>query len=74
MGWDIRLLVVVAAVWLSVAILYRAIDLIDMPEGERIWGLSAIIFLGLTAWIAWAQRRRATPTDGDPEGSTNRDP
>ncbi len=54
---DTGIVLLVAAIWLSIAIIYRVVPMIDMPAGERVWGASALVFLALMLWIYAAERR-----------------
>lgn len=55
-GWLIAL---TALVWGALALLYAYVPMFSMPGSALIWGSGAILFIGLTALIAWAEKRSA---------------
>ncbi len=56
---DTLLITITAAVWLAVALIYHFSSLIDMPDGERVWTLSAVVFLLIMTWVLLSERRGA---------------
>lgn len=59
---DSGIVLLVAAIWLTIAIVYRVVPMINMPAGERVWGASAVLFLALMLWIYAAERRAQGPS------------
>lgn len=57
---DAWIILGVAMIWLAIAVIYRVVPLINMPPGERVWGASAFVFLGLAFLIYLAERRTAS--------------
>ena len=55
-GWLIAL---TALVWGALALLYAYVPMFSMPGSALIWGSGAILFIGLAALIAWAEKRSA---------------
>jgi hypothetical protein len=55
-GWLIALS---AVVWGALAVLYAFVPMFDMPGSALIWGSGAVVFVGLAALIARAERRNA---------------
>lgn len=58
-GW---LLGAVAAVWLGIALVYRLHPMIEMPAGQRVWSVSALLF-GLLALLVVVVDARETGED-----------
>ncbi len=55
---DAVLLGIVFVVWGALALMYATIPMIQMPTSFRVWGLGALLFLGLTILTALAGRGR----------------
>ncbi len=56
---DTLLIAITAMVWLCVALIYHFVSLIDMPDAERVWSASSIVFLAILLWVRAADRRGA---------------
>lgn len=57
LGLDAVLIIITAVVWLTVAAIYRLVDMIDMPDAERVWTASAGLFLLLVLWVRTSETR-----------------
>ena len=53
---DAWLIAVIFAVWAALAVMYATIPMLHMPHAIRVWGLGALLFLGL-AGVVWAVER-----------------
>lgn len=56
MSNDVKLLLLVAAVWLLLALAYALVPMLNMPGGALAWGSGAALFLGLAVWAGKAER------------------
>ncbi len=61
MAWDSRVMGLMSAVWLLMAILWATV--IPMPEGSRVWGFGALLMF--LVFIATALSDRSAGVDGD---------
>lgn len=59
MNQDFLLLLIVAAVWAVLAVLYATVPTFHMPGYAAVWGWGAAIFLALAVLIAIAARGHA---------------
>lgn len=57
-GWLVGL---VFAVWATLALLYAAVPLLQMPGSTLVWGSGAALFLGLGLVIAISERLGRRP-------------
>lgn len=62
-GW---LIGVVSVIWVALAALYAFVPMFNMPGSALVWGSGAVIFLGLTAFIARSEQRSAARRAGRP--------
>ena len=56
--FDALLFGIVFVVWSMLALMYATIPMIQMPTSFRVWGLGAVVFLGLTILTVVAGRGR----------------
>ncbi|OHC74949.1 MAG: hypothetical protein A3G18_01335 [Rhodospirillales bacterium RIFCSPLOWO2_12_FULL_58_28] len=56
MSNDIKLLVLVAVVWLLLALAYALVPMLNMPGGALAWGSGAALFMLLAFWAGKAER------------------
>lgn len=54
MNFDVRLLLVVFAVWVALALLYATVPMLHMPGYALVWGVGALVFLALAGLLASA--------------------
>jgi hypothetical protein len=59
MSDDTRLILLIALIWIVIAIAYTSylLPIIVMPIGFRVWGAGAIVFLLLGIAVIIAERR-----------------
>ncbi|MDR3376517.1 MAG: hypothetical protein P4L98_22565 [Ancalomicrobiaceae bacterium] len=55
--FDLTLVVLIALVWLALAVVYQVSPSLGMPGYVRVWGVGALVFLGLAGAIAVIGRR-----------------
>jgi hypothetical protein len=57
MSEDAWLIAIVFAVWAALAAVYAFVPTFAMPGYALVWGVGALLFLGLAALVAWAEGR-----------------
>ena len=60
MTGDSRLILIIAVVWLLIALLYTStvLPIVSMPIAVRVWGTGGVIFMLLAFAIYLAERRK----------------
>lgn len=53
---DFRLIAAVAAVWSALALIYALVPMLYMPGNAEVWGLGALIFVGLAFFLRRAEK------------------
>lgn len=56
--FDLTLIIAIALVWLLLAAVYQFSPSLGMPGYVRVWGVGALVFLGLAGAVVVSRRRK----------------